>query len=143
MNVKDLPCFRHVQWDPSRTELLKFARAMLIGFAVIGLYVAWRQDQFGTATFTLWGIGAGLAVAALIPVVGRLAYLVIYVVSGLMGFVVSRIILTAIFYLLFAPLGLLLKALGKDFLHARRNPAGSEWIVHPRMSDRQSFYRRF
>lgn len=143
MNVKDLPCFQHVQWDPSRTELRKFGRAMLIGFTVIGLFVAWRQAQFGIATYTLWGIGAGLAVAALIPVLGTLAYLVIYVVTGIVGFIVSRVILALIFYLLFAPLGLLLKVLGKDFLHARRNPAGTEWIAHLRVSDRQSFYRRF
>jgi preprotein translocase subunit Sss1 len=142
MNVKDLPCFQHVQWDPSRTELRKFGRAMLIGFALIGLFVAWRQGQFGTATYTLWAIGAALAVAALIPALGKLAYLAIYVVTGIVGYVVSRVILTVIFYLLFAPLGLLLKALGKDFLHSRRNPAGTEWIAHARVSERQSVYRR-
>jgi hypothetical protein len=143
MNVKGLPCFQHVQWDPSRTELRKFGRAMLIGFAVLGLLVAWRQGQFGTATYTLWGVGAALAVAAVLPLVGKLAYLAIYVVTGIVGFAVSRIILTMIFYLLFTPLGLLLKAIGKDFLRAHRNPAGTEWIAHPRVGDRQSFYRRF
>jgi hypothetical protein len=143
MNVKDLPCFQHVQWDPSRTELRKFGRAMLIGFAVIGLIAAWRQGGFGPATFTLWSIGAGLAGAALVPGVGKVAYLAIYVVTGIIGFVISRIILTLIFFLLFTPLGLLLKAMGKDFLHAKRDPAGSEWIAHARVSDRRSVYSRF
>ncbi len=143
MNLKELQCFQHVQWNPSATELRTFARAMLIGFAVIGLLAAWRQGGFGPATFTLWAIGAGLAIAAFVPVVGKFAYLAIYVVSGIIGFVISRIILTLVFYLLFAPLGLVLKVMGKDFLHARRNPAATEWIAHPRVSDRQSFYRRF
>jgi hypothetical protein len=143
MSVKELPFFQHVQWDPSKTELRKFARAMLIGFAVIGLIVAWRRDEFGTATFTLWGIGAALAIAAVVPVVGRLVYLAIYVVTGIVGFFVSRIILTAIFFLLFAPLGLLLKAMGKDFLHLHKNANGTEWIAHPAIRDRQSFYRQF
>jgi hypothetical protein len=143
MSVKELPFFQHVQWDPSRTELRKFGRAMLIGFAIIGLIVAWRRGGFGTPTFVLWGIGAGLAIAALVPVVGKLAYLTIYVITGIIGFFVSRVILTVIFYLLFAPLGLLLKAMGKDFLHQHRNPAGTEWITHPGNRDRQSFYRQF
>ena len=143
MSVKDLPFFKHVQWDPSQTELRKFARAMLIGFAVIGLIVAWRRNEFGTATYTLWGIGAALAIAAFVPVVGRLVYLAIYVVTGIIGFFVSRIILTVIFFLLFAPLGLLLKAMGKDFLHLHKNAAGTEWIAHPGLRDRQSFYRQF
>ena len=143
MNVKGLRCFQHVHWNPSQTELRRFGRAMLIGFAVIGLFVAWRQGQFGTATFTLWGIGAALAVVAVIPALGKLAYLAIYVVTGIVGFAVSRIILTGIFYVLFAPLGLLLKAMGKDFLRARRNPAETEWVAHAGVSDRKSFYRRF
>ena len=143
MNLKGLPCFQHVQWNPGPTELRSFARAMLIGFAVIGLLAAWRQDGFGTVTYTLWGSGAILAVAALMPVVGKFAHLLVYVVTGILGFVISRIILTAVFFLLFTPLGLLLKALGKDFLHTRRSSSGTEWIAHAPMSDRQSFYRRF
>jgi preprotein translocase subunit Sss1 len=143
MNVKDLPCFQHVKWDPSRTELFTFSRAMLIGFALIGLLVAWRQDGFGTATFTLWGIGAALAVAGFVPVVGKFAYLAIYVLTGIIGYAISRVILTGIFFLLFTPLGLLLKVMGKDFLRARPHASGTEWIAHARVSDRQSFYRRF
>jgi hypothetical protein len=78
-----------------------------------------------------------------VPVVGKVAYLLIYVVTGIIGFVISRIILALIFFLLFTPLGLLLRAMGKDFLHLRRNPSGTEWVPHARVSDRQSFYRRF
>jgi uncharacterized membrane protein YhiD involved in acid resistance len=77
MKLKTLPFFQHVQWNPDRNELLKFARAMIIGFAVIGSLVAWRRNDVGTATLALWIIGAALAVVSLIPVVGRFAYLAV------------------------------------------------------------------
>lgn len=143
MKLKELACFQHVQWDPSKKELRKFGRAMLIGFAVIGLLVAWRRHGIGTPTLTLWNIGAALAVAAVVPVLGKFAYLVVYVATGIVGFVISRIVLTVIFFLLFTPLGFLLKLTGKDFLHSRRNQAGTEWIAHPGVRDRKSFYHQF
>ena len=143
MGLKELSCFQHVQWDPSQKELRKFGRAMLVGFALIGLLVAWRRHDIGAPTLTLWSIGAALAVAAPVPGLGKLAYLTIYVVTGIVGFVVSRIVLTVVFFLLFTPIAFLLKLSGKDPLHLRRNPAGTEWIARIGVRDRKSFYRQF
>ena len=143
MELKKLSCFQHVQWDPDRKELLKFARAMIVGFAVIGLLVAWRRHELVTSTFVLWSIGAALAAISLVPVLGKFAYLAVYVPTGIVGFVVSRVILTIIFFLFFVPLGILLKLNGKDLLHSRRNTGGTEWIAHSGARDRKSFYRQF
>src|SRR5262245_55776826 len=109
MTFKNLPFFQHVQWDPDRKELFNFARAMVIGFAVIGVLVAWRRHELGTVTFALWITGAVLAVLSVIPGVGRFAYLAVYVPTGIIGFIVSRVILTLIFFLFFVPFGVLLK----------------------------------
>lgn len=143
MELKKLPFFLHVHWDPDAKELLKFARAMIVGFAVIGALVAWRKHELGTAALTLWGIGAALAVLSLVPGLGKYAYLAVYIPTGILGFVVSRVILTIIFLFFFVPIGLLLKLSGKDPLHSKRNAGGSEWIAHSGAPDRKSFYRQF
>lgn len=143
MNVKELACFRHVQWDPGRKELLKFAGSMLVGFAMLGTLAAWRRHGITPTVLTLWSIGGGLAIAALIPGLGKLAYLAVHTVSGVIGFVISRIILTVIFFVLFAPLGFLLRLSGKDLLHTRRSVTGSEWIVRAGSRERKSYYQQF
>jgi hypothetical protein len=143
MDLSKLSCFQHVQWDPPRKELRKFARAMLVGFGFIGVLIAWRAHSVGTPTFVFWSIGVALAAAAFVPGLGRVAYLMVYVPSGIMGFIISRVLLTVVFFLLFTPLAFLLRLVGKDVLHLRRNIDGTEWISHPAGHDRKSFYRQF
>ncbi len=63
-----------------------------------------------------------MAIAAVVPVLGKMAYLVVYMATGIIGFVVSRIILTVVFFLLFTPLGFLLKLTGKDFVALATEP---------------------
>ncbi|HTE18993.1 MAG TPA: hypothetical protein VK689_11520, partial [Armatimonadota bacterium] len=84
MNFRDLSCFEHVSWRPSRAELRGFAVSMAVGFLLIGLLVAWRRHDLGAPTFALWGIGAALALAALVPGLGRAAYLAVLVPTGLL-----------------------------------------------------------
>jgi hypothetical protein len=109
MSVKEHPAFQHLNWNPDRKELRSFAIAMLIGFAFLGLLTAWREHAIGTHSFGLWAVGGMLALFSLVPGLGRIAYLVVYIASSAIGFVVSRVLLAAVFYLLFVPLGFALR----------------------------------
>jgi hypothetical protein len=143
MKFTRLPFFQHVNWRPDRAELRRFAAAMVIGFAVLGLLAAWRAGGFGQAAFTLWAAGVALALGALVPGLGRFFYLLVYVPTSVIGFVVSNVILTLIFYLVFTPLGLLLKLLGKDLLGLRPGGAAGNWrrLGGAKNSDR--YYHQF
>ena len=141
MSLAQLPCFEHICWNPDRAELRRFALAMLGGFGVLGLLAAWRGHGAGTTSLALWGVGLALAAAALAPGLGRAAYLGVYVPTGILGYGVSRVLLTAIFFLLFTPLALLLRLLGKDLLGLRRESAG--WLARQPAPDRESYYRQF
>jgi hypothetical protein len=143
MDLTHLPMFQHVRWEPDRGELRRFAIAMLVGFAVLGLLTAWRVGDFGTKTFVLWGLGIGLAVGALVPAVGRLVYLGIYLPTSVIGFVVSNIVLLLLFFFLFVPLGLILRLRGKDLLQLRRRQNGRNWRQHDEAKDAASYYRQF
>jgi hypothetical protein len=143
VNIRDLACFQHVKWKPNRGDLRKFALSMLIGFGVIGAIAAWRDGWSIAPLIRVWEIGAGLAAGAMIPGLGRFVYLAVYVVTGVIGYVVSRVMLTGIFYAIVTPLGLVLRFAGKDVLHLQKHPGETEWIAHAARRDRKSYYRQF
>lgn len=140
MKVSALPFFQHVKWRPDARELRRFAVAMLIGFAILGSLAAWRAGGISRATMILWTVGAGLALAALIPGLGRLAYLAVYLPTSIIGYIVSHVVLTLMFFLIITPLGLVLKLMGKDLLQKRRQP---QWRPVRGVKSEDSYYRQF
>lgn len=137
--------FQHVDWTPDRRELRQFAVAMLVGFFLIGLMVAWRRHQWGTATYLLWGIGLALAVGGLLPGIGRAVYLMVYLPTSILGFIVSHLLLTLIYFFVFTPIGLLLRLAGKDPLRLQvpENERKAEWIRRDAQKDPESYYHQF
>jgi len=138
MKLKQLSCFHYLNWNPGGKELRSFALAMLVGFAVIGLMVAWRHGGVDRASLILWGVGAGLAIAAVIPGLGRIAYLAVYVPTSILGHFLSQAILGLMFALVFVPIALLLRLMGKDLLRLRRLPV---WVRARSLGS--SYYNQF
>jgi hypothetical protein len=91
----------------------------------------------------LWAVGVALAASAMVPGLGRVAYLAVYLISGVIGYGVSRGVLTAMFYLVFLPIGLALRLSGRDLLKLRRPAADTMWLPHAQRTDPDSYYRQF
>lgn len=142
MRLRNLRCFQHVKWDPDAEELRKFAIAMVVGFAVIAGIVAFRHPG-GHGWMIAMAVGIALGVGALIPGLGRGVYLLVNVPTSAIGFVVSHVLLTLIFYAVFTPLGLLLRLMGKDLLTMRRAGVRTMWVDHAQVTDRHRYYRQF
>ena len=143
MRIRHLPCFRSVNWNPDRAERRRFAVAMLVGFTLMGLAKMVHQHHPSGGVVLLVGIGIALALGAVIPGLGRATYLGVYLPTSVIGYGVSQTILTLIFFLLFAPLGLVLGWLGNDLLRLRRRGAQSEWIARRGSREPGSYYRQF
>jgi hypothetical protein len=143
MKFTQLPFFQHLNWRPDRAELRRFAVAMLIGFAVLGMLAAWRAGGLGRNALALWLIGVALAVGALVPGLGRFVYLLVYLPTSIIGYVVSSIVLTLIFYFVFTPLGLLLKLLGHDLLQLNAKRAQSNWRQRGDEKHADRYYHQF
>lgn len=143
MNVRTWRCFQHVQWQPDRAELRRFAGGMLLGFGVLGLIVALRRHQLAAPTLILWGIGLGLAVGAMIPGLGRAVYLAVYLPTSVIGFGVSHLLLTLIFVGVVTPTGVALRLMGKDLLRRQPPQESSLWIPREESPSRSSYYRQF
>jgi Saxitoxin biosynthesis operon protein SxtJ len=143
VDVTALPFFQHVKWRPDANELRRFALAMLIGFSLLGLLSAWRAGGVGTGSIVLWGVGAFLAVAALVPGLGKVAYLAVYLPTSVIGYVVSHVILALMFFFVITPLGIILRLMGKDPLRQRRPKRKTGWTPVNGAKGEDSYYRQF
>jgi len=143
VKVATLPFFQHVKWRPDARELRRFAIAMLIGFFVLGALSAWRAKGIGTGSVVLWSIGVSLAVAAFVPKLGRIAYLAVYLPTSIIGYVVSNVMLTVMFFLVITPLGIIMKLMGKDVLQQRRPGRTTQWTPVKETKNEESYYRQF
>ncbi len=107
------------------------------GLAVGGLLLAlaalsaWRHDWTLTPLATaLVGVGSALVgLGVLAPGVLGPVYRVWMTLALALGFVMTRVVLTVAFGVLFVPMGLVFRLIGRDPLRQRPDPeAGSYWI---------------
>ena len=143
MDITVLPFFQHIKWRPDARELRRFAVAMLIGFFVLGALAAWRAKGIGTGSIVLWGICVFLAGSSFVPKLGRIAYLAVYLPTSIIGYVVSHVMLTLIFFFVITPLAIILRLLGKDLLQQRREKNKSRWMPVKGVKNEESYYRQF
>lgn len=134
--------------DVSSAALRKFGLTVGAVFAGIAAVVAWRNGwEIGTLSQVLGLLGGALiALGGIAPVVLRPVYKVWMTLAFAMGFVMTRVILTIAFVITILPIGLILRALGKDPLAKRPNSdMDSYWILRdkPAPSTRERLERYF
>lgn len=120
--------------EPSSRDLTKLAALYLIIPGLIGCYLLfWKGAASGR-----WWIAAGvvLAVTRLVPPLFRFIYRLWVSLAVILGYFVSRILLTLIFFLVMLPTGLLMRLLGKDPMERKLDPgAPTYWIKREEPTD--------
>ena len=131
--------------NPSRRELNLFG-FIWMGFFLLVAGGLWLKLHAPSVPVAL----AALAVA--VPVLGwaapsfmRVVYVGLSYVAWPIGFVVSHVLLGAVYYLLVTPIGLIMRAVGYDPMHRRFDPeAPSYWIERDGSErDPRSYFRQF
>lgn len=131
--------------DTSRPALRKFGGtvgALLIALAVL---VAARRGWTVPPLSRALGVGGALlvGVGTVLPGALRPLFRAWMLLAVVMGFVTTRVLLTAVFALVVTPLALLRRALGHDTMR-RRRPDGSLWIARtPPEDPRRTMERTF
>lgn len=111
-------------------EVRKFGVTIGILLLVIAAWLFWKQrPSFPYFAYA----GGGLVLAGLIlPVLLKPIYKVWMSFAVVMGFVMTRVILTVIYFGMFTPMALAAKLLGKDLLDERLDKnAGTYWMKRP------------
>jgi len=131
----------HVDWNPGPKVMRTFAGSLVAaGVVIASLFGLW----LGRAP-AYWVAGA-LAVAGLLALVGpawlrRPIYLGVTGPAWVVGNVVSRVLVSAVFYVLVTPMGLVARAFGRDPL-ALRTKKASYWTALDTGASKPEEYER-
>jgi hypothetical protein len=128
---------------PSPSTLRQFAGLCLIVFGIFAGLRVWRGDT-GTVTMAIAGAGAVIGVLGLIaPEAVRWIYTGWMIAAFPIGWTISRVIVTALFYLVFTPFALVFKLVGRDALHLKRRQSASYWTPSERVDRIENYYGQF
>ena len=115
-----------------KKELKKFGLTVGLVFSLIGLFLYFYHNiSFGVY---ILGLGIVLIIAgALIPQALKIVYKYWMTAALVMGFFISRLILSILFYFVVTPIGLTAKLFGKDFLDRKiEKDKSSYWNHRPK-----------
>jgi hypothetical protein len=133
--------FAEIDATPSRTKLVKFGLVVLV-LSIASSAFAWQCGR-GHAAVWLASFGVVMFVLALLPKVGRLAYIAWMTLGVAVGRVTSPIVLLVIYVLLVVPIGVALRLRGRDILRRSRDPfVATYWEDYPRAEGVASYLRQ-
>jgi hypothetical protein len=133
-----------ISFTPPTKTLRQFAGLWLLVFGVLAAWQGWLRAHHTTG----W-IFAGLALAVgplglLVPQAIRWVFVGAQVITFPIGWVVSHLILAALYYGMFTPVGLVFRLLGRDALGLRPKPdQPTYWVPKPAAAGVRSYFRQF
>jgi NADH:ubiquinone oxidoreductase subunit 6 (subunit J) len=129
--------------NPSRRDLILFGLLFLVFTGIVGAGLYFRRGAHDAARI-VWIAGAAvMALYFAIPSLRRRIYLGWIYVTFPIGFVISHVILAAVFYLVVTPIGLLMRLLGNDPMHRRLDRAAATyWVEHDPHRNPARYFRQ-
>ena len=96
-------------------DLRKFSLTLFLAFAILGLLVVWKRGEAG---LIFCGVGLALLLCGLIsPKLLVSPYKGWITLSLVLGFVMTHLVLLLMYYVVFTPVGIVMRVLGRDILH--------------------------
>ena len=128
--------------DPDRTELRKFSLILGGAFLALGSF-AWYRGS-GAAPYLLVP-GAGIALVGVVfPAAVRWLFFVWMALGLVLGTIVTGIILAVVFIVAVTPIGLIMRATGRDPLNRKLDPdAPTYWLPKERTHDERSRMEKY
>jgi len=126
-----------------KRELRQFGITIAVVLGLLGSWFLWRERDGGY--LLLISAILFLALGLLIPNLLKPLQKLWMTLAVLLGWLMTRVILTILFYLVVTPIGLLAKICGKDFLNRKFNKtAQSYWIPRKATtSDKKNYENQF
>jgi hypothetical protein len=110
-----------------KSEWKKFGIALGIILSIIATILLLKKKSI---YIYFYGTGLFFILAALtVPIVIKPVFILFLYIAFVLGWVMTRVILSILFYLVITPIGLILKLFGKRFLDLKvSQKEGSYWI---------------
>ena len=126
-----------------KTELRKFGITIGIVLGLLGMWFLWRGKD-GSYSLLIISI-VFLSLSFIFPLLLKPFQKVWMSLAVLLGWVMTRVILTILFYLVVTPIGLVARVCGKDFLNTTYDrTVKSYWITRKASTlDKERYENQF
>lgn len=129
-----------INWRPTSRQLRQFGFVALVALPLMAWLWRFTEPVF-------WGFAgvAGFAgvLALLAPQSLRWPFLLLSIVALPFGLVVSEVMLAAMFFLVFLPIGLIVRLLSRnEFRQTFDSHAATYWTVKAQASSESSYFRQ-
>ena len=130
--------------DPSKKDLAIYGLAMAVLFTVVGSLAYWKFDSPNAAKW-IWGAGAlFLLVYLAIPKARGTIFRVWVAITFPLGLLLSHLVLALSYYLVFCPIGLIMRVIGRDAMNRKMEPgAKTYWTPHRTGDDPARYFKQF
>jgi len=130
--------------NPSRKDLNWFGILLAAFFGLVG-WVAWHRFGNHRAAQVLWGIGVVLpAVYYAIPGLRRPIFLAWMYLAFPIGLVVSNVVLVLVYFVVFTPVGLIMRLVGHDPLQRAFDTAKrTYWVEHRTGGEKSRYFSQY
>jgi hypothetical protein len=133
-----------VNWNPSARQLRQFAVMLAV---LLGLVAAWLfrtgQSPTGALAATIAAAASAL-LAAFRPARMRIVYVAWMVAAFPIGWLVSHLLLAAVFYLVITPIGMIMRICRYDPLQRRFDrQADTYWQPRQDRDDPQRYFKQY
>jgi hypothetical protein len=131
--------------NPSRRELRQFAGIWLPASMALLAWIAESKYDSPRVAIGMLCVAGVLAVLGLVwPAVARMVWIVWMMAVFPIGWIVSHLLLAAIYYLCITPIGLMLRICGVDPMHRKFDrTATTYWIPREPNTDKTSYFKQF
>jgi hypothetical protein len=114
---------------------------MGIILTVMGFYMLWKGKNYVEYVFPL--AAAFFITGLVIPFALKPVYKAWMVMAVIMGFIMTKVIMGVIFYMIVTPIGFVASIIGKNFLDMKIDKkAKSYWMVRETVRKEKSDYER-
>jgi len=142
-----------INFNPDRRTLRQFGVIAFLGFGVLAALAYYERLVFAfglgdarvplTAGFAVVG-SLALLFSLVAPKANRFIYLGLALLSFPIGFVLSYLIMGALFFLIIGPIAVLMRLFGRDAMHRRYDPkAATYWSSARRPRDKESYFHQY
>lgn len=123
-----------VNWRPNTKQLRSFGRIALIALAVISLLLYLLKRLEIEWALAILGIGIIIFLLSIISLkAAKVIYLVLTLATLPIGLASGYVLLAAFYFLVLTPLAIVFRAIGRDALRLKSDPAAKScWLsYHP------------
>ena len=140
--------FLEINWKPQKTDIKSFGKLFCIGALCLALilFIFFRESS-SSQTVSFYAVICGLTIGILsyiLPMIVLPFYFLWYVLSASIGIVISNILLTLFYYLIFSPFAVIGRSItGRDPLAIKKTDKESYWIQTVAKDDLKRYFKQY